>query len=73
MKIIGNVYLVGSGRIGLSHSFDCNVYLIDGENELALIDAGVGIESEKIFANIKEDGFEVLSIKIYSFNFIKHY
>ena len=63
MKIIGNVYLVGSGRIGLSHSFDCNVYLIDGGNELALIDAGVGIESEKIFANIKEDGFDPINIK----------
>jgi len=55
MKIIDNVYLVGSGQIGLSHSSDCSLLLIDGGNELALIDVGVGIEIEKIFANIKED------------------
>jgi len=63
MKIIDNVYLVGSGQIGLSHPSDCHVYLIDGENELALIDAGVGIEVEKIFANIENDGFGPINIK----------
>jgi len=63
MKIIDNIYLVGSGKVGLSHSSDCNVYLIDGRNELALIDTGVGIEIEKIFANIKEDGFDLTDIK----------
>lgn len=57
MKITDNIFLVGSSQIGLSHSSDCSVYLIDGGNELALIDAGVGIEIEKIFANIKEDSF----------------
>lgn len=63
MKITDNIFLVGSGQIGLSHSSDCSVYLIDGGNELALIDAGVGIEIEKIFANIKEDGFDPINIK----------
>jgi len=63
MKIIDNVYLVGSGQIGLSHPSDCHVYLIDGENELALIDTGVGIEVEKIFANIEDDGFDPINIK----------
>jgi len=63
MKIIGNVYLVGSGKIGLSHPSDCNVYLIDGGNDFALIDTGVGIEVEKIFANIEEDGFNLINIK----------
>ena len=63
MKIMDNVYLVGSGQIGLSHLSDCHVYLIDGENELALIDTGVGIEVEQIFANIEDDGFDPINIK----------
>ena len=62
MKITDNIFLVGSSQIGLSHSYDCSVYLIDVGNELALIDVGVGIEIEKIFANIKEDSFDSINI-----------
>jgi len=63
MKIMDNIYLVGSGQIGLSHLVDCHIYLIDGRDELALIDTGVGIEVEKIFANIEEDGFDPTKVK----------
>lgn len=48
MKLTDNVYLVGSGEIGLTNQYDCHVYLIDGGSDAVLIDAGVGIESEKI-------------------------
>ena len=57
MKILDNVYLVGSGQIGLSHPFDCNIYLIDGEDELALIDSGAGVDVYPVLSNIREDGF----------------
>jgi len=57
MKILKNVYLVGSGQIGLSHPFDCHTYLIDGGDELALIDTGAGEDVDRIFSNIKNDGF----------------
>jgi len=53
-----NVYLVGSGQIGLSHAFDCHVYLIDGEGELALIDSGAGVDVDLILSNIEKDGFD---------------
>lgn len=58
MKITDNVYLAGSGQIGLSHPFDCNIYLIDGENELALIDTGAGEDVDKVLFNIQKDGFD---------------
>lgn len=57
MKITDRVYLVGSGKFGLSHSFDCNIYLIDGEDELALIDTGAGENVDRVLANVRKDGF----------------
>ena len=59
MKLLDNVYLVGSGQIGLSHSFDCNAYLVNGGDELALIDSGAGLGTSAILRNIEEDGFDI--------------
>jgi len=44
MRITDRVYLVGSGSSGFSLTFhsDSHVYLIDGGNQLALVDAGTG-------------------------------
>lgn len=58
MQILENVYLVGSGKIGLSHPFDCHIYLIDGDGELALIDSGAGVDVELVLSNIEKDGFD---------------
>lgn len=58
MKIFSGIYLVGAGMLGLSHPNDCYVYLLDGKEELALIDAGVGLEIEQIFTNIEKEGFD---------------
>lgn len=62
MKIMPGIYLVGAGMVGLSHSNDSYIYLLDGGGEPALIDAGVGLEIERIFANIEEDGFDPTKI-----------
>lgn len=60
MKLNERVYLVGSGSNGfnMTHELDCHVYLIDGGNELALVDAGIGIATEEIIENIRCDGFD---------------
>jgi glyoxylase-like metal-dependent hydrolase (beta-lactamase superfamily II) len=63
MKIIPGIYLVGAGMLGLSHPNDSYIYLLDARGELALIDAGVGLEIKRIFANIEEDGFDPAKIK----------
>ena len=59
MQLTEHVYLVGSGALGfdLTDPFDCHVYLIDGRTELALIDAGAGIDPNAIVANITAHGF----------------
>ena len=63
MRILDNVYMVGSGNIGLSNAYDCHMYLIDGGNhELALVDAGVGLESNRIFGNIRAHNFDPKNI-----------
>lgn len=59
MRISERIYIVGSGDagIGISHALDCTVYFIDGGSECALIDAGAGIDTKTILANICADGF----------------
>ncbi len=58
LQISDRVFLVGSGQIGfqMTHPLDCNVYLIDGGTEWALIDAGSGIAPELIVKNIEASG-----------------
>lgn len=61
-KVAEKVWLVGNGGWGgskkLSKAGDGNVYLIDGGNELALIDTGVGPNAEDILENISAAGFD---------------
>jgi glyoxylase-like metal-dependent hydrolase (beta-lactamase superfamily II) len=60
MKLSDRIYLVGSGNMGFSmtDAYDCHVYLIDGQDELAIIDAGAGMGVPEIVDNIRADGFE---------------
>jgi len=67
MRLTPDVAMVGSGSFGfdLSSPSDCHVYLLDGGDGLALIDAGVGGsvgDSDRILANIKADGFDTSRI-----------
>ena len=55
--------MVGGGAYGYSHANDCNVYLIDGGNTMALIDSGGGKGAQKIIENIKSFGLDPKRIK----------
>jgi glyoxylase-like metal-dependent hydrolase (beta-lactamase superfamily II) len=57
-----NIYLVGGGEI--SHPADCLVYLVDGGDELALIDTGAGPGIAGIVRNIEEFGFSPENVKL---------
>jgi len=59
MRVTEHIYMVGSGNFGMSHSFDGNSYLLDLEEELIMIDSGVGLEPEKIVRNIKNDNLDI--------------
>ncbi|MHB8590050.1 MAG: MBL fold metallo-hydrolase [Candidatus Dormibacteraceae bacterium] len=61
MKLSPDVYLVGGGNLGfnISDPGDCHVYVIDGGDELAVIDSGVGAGVEQILDNIRADGLDV--------------
>jgi len=60
IALTAEVSLVGSGRtgFGISHPIDCNVYLIDGGDELALVDAGTGLDTPAILANVAALGHD---------------
>jgi glyoxylase-like metal-dependent hydrolase (beta-lactamase superfamily II) len=60
MRITAQMALVASGAsgFGLSNRLDCNVYLIDGGGESALVDAGCGLEPERILGRIEMSGID---------------
>jgi glyoxylase-like metal-dependent hydrolase (beta-lactamase superfamily II) len=64
MRITDEVFLVGGGvrlGFGLSDDPDCHIYLINGGEELALIDCGMaeGGSMDRIAANIAAEGLDV--------------
>ena len=68
VRITDEVYLVGGGvanAFGLSEDPDCHVYLVDGGDELALIDCGMasGDSLERILANVRAEGLDPGKIK----------
>jgi len=65
MKLSERVHLVGSGSNGfdLTDAYDCHVYLVNGGDELALIDVGAGMGAEAIVENVRKDGFDPARIK----------
>jgi hydroxyacylglutathione hydrolase len=62
MQITDSVYLVGSEQFALSHLLDCNCYLVDYGQGLALIDTGLGLGVEDILKNMRTHGFNPNSL-----------
>ena len=67
MRLTDEVYLVGGGAnvcFGLSDDPDCHIYLLDGGDELALVDCGMaaGDSMARIVANIAAEGFDVADV-----------
>ncbi|NOU65757.1 MBL fold metallo-hydrolase [Paenibacillus sp. LMG 31461] len=58
MKLTERVYVVGGGSLGygLSSPYDCNVYAIDSEEGVLLIDAGSGLGEDAILNRLRDDG-----------------
>jgi glyoxylase-like metal-dependent hydrolase (beta-lactamase superfamily II) len=63
VRITNEVYIVGGGvanAFGLSDDPDCHVYLVDGGDEMALIDCGMadGNSLERILSNFRAEGLD---------------
>ncbi len=63
MRITEDIYLVGSLQLGISGRWDSHVYLLKGTDGLVLIDAGGGTDGERIFENIRREGFDPSDVK----------
>lgn len=63
MRITDSIYLVGSLQLGISGRWDSHVYLIKGKDGLILIDSGAGTDVERIFSNIRNEGFDPMDIE----------
>jgi hydroxyacylglutathione hydrolase len=62
VQIQKNLFLVGSEQFALSHLLDCNCYLLDYGDGLALVDTGLGMGVDDILANIHRLGFDPASL-----------
>jgi hydroxyacylglutathione hydrolase len=62
IKLTSSVYLVGAGSAGLSAPTDANTYLVASAGSAVLIDAGSGLNSEQILANVKAAGVDPSTI-----------
>src|SRR5688500_2992891 len=65
MKIAERIHIVASGQAGfsLTDDFDCHVYLLDGGDEYALIDAGGGRDLPGVLAQIAADGLDPARVR----------
>ena len=65
VRLTPRIAVVGGGRtgLGISHPVDPNVYLLDGGEELALIDAGVGLANDVILENVRVLGCDAPRIR----------
>ncbi len=72
MKVWQDVYVVGGAD--LSHPYDCSVYVVDGGDEMVLIDSGAGEGYELILDNVRSLGLrpEKLSAVIATHSHIDH-
>jgi hydroxyacylglutathione hydrolase len=58
LRLMERVYLAGGGAYGYSAEGDCNIYLVDGGEALALIDTGGGNGIPKVVDNIRRMGLD---------------
>jgi glyoxylase-like metal-dependent hydrolase (beta-lactamase superfamily II) len=67
MKLTNDIHVVGGGwtGFGLSGHLDCHVYLLNGGNELALVDPGLGMpgDFDLVLENIIRDGLDPRHIR----------
>ena len=65
MRLTDEVGLIGSGSLGfgLSHPLDCHVYVLDGGNELALVDTGTGLDTPRMLEHARADGYDLARLR----------
>ena len=65
MRLTGEVHLIGSGAggFGLTDPGDCHVYAVDGGEEIAIIDAGLGRAPERLLGVLREDGLDPARVR----------
>jgi glyoxylase-like metal-dependent hydrolase (beta-lactamase superfamily II) len=61
LSVSQDVYIVGGAD--LSHPYDCSVYLVDGDEEMVLIDSGAGEGFDLIVDNIRSLGLRPEKLK----------
>jgi glyoxylase-like metal-dependent hydrolase (beta-lactamase superfamily II) len=66
VRLTADVGLIGSGSLGLglSHPIDCHVYVLDGGDEIALVDAGTGLDTQSMLHHARADGYDLSRLRL---------
>lgn len=54
IRLTPNIYLIGSGEIGLSEEHDAHIYLVKTDVTWVLFDAGAGIQMDSLIRHIQQ-------------------
>jgi glyoxylase-like metal-dependent hydrolase (beta-lactamase superfamily II) len=72
MKLTDRVYLIGGAAYGLSAQGDCNVYMVDCGDRLAVVDTGGGHGVPDMLRNMSRMGFDPGKVEV-AYNTHCHY
>jgi len=64
VKLTDRVYLIGGSAYGVSAIGDCNMYLVDCGEKLAIVDSGGGAGIPDVLENIRGVGFDPSALDI---------
>jgi glyoxylase-like metal-dependent hydrolase (beta-lactamase superfamily II) len=64
LKLTERIYLIGGGAYGYSATGDCNMYVIDCNGSLALIDTGGGNGIPRVIDNIRNMSFDPETLEV---------
>jgi hydroxyacylglutathione hydrolase len=72
VRLTKDVYLVGGGNLAfnLSYEADCHIYAITSQDQIALVDSGLGPGTEQVLENMRADGLDPRKLKQI---FVTHY
>lgn len=64
IELADGVFLVSGGRFGYGHPVNCNIYLVVGERDIALVDTGCGFGAAQVMASLEAHGIQPPDVSI---------
>jgi glyoxylase-like metal-dependent hydrolase (beta-lactamase superfamily II) len=64
IELADGVFLISGGRFGYGHPVNCNIYVVVGKRDIALIDTGCGFGTGQVLASLERHGVRPSDVSI---------